>query len=85
MANGKSNKKLLLGLVVGAGLGVAMAYYLSPASGARRRAELLENIAEIFDRLRSPGRDASDKKDFKTERAGRTLLGRIERFRTAGM
>ena len=85
MASDKSNKKIFLGLVVGAGLGIAAAYYLSPTMGARRRAELLETIAEICDRLRSLGRDATDTKDFKTERACRTLLDRIERFRTAGM
>ena len=61
------------------------AYYLSPTQGARRRAQLLDKIAELCDQLRSLGRDASDKKDFKTERACRTLLDRIDRFRTAGM
>jgi gas vesicle protein len=85
MANEKSNKKLFLGLALGAGLGIAAAYYLSPTAGARRRDELLEKIAEICDRLRSLGSDASGNKDFKTERACRTLLDRIERFRTAGM
>ena len=85
MATEKSNTKLFLGLLVGAGLGVAAAYFLSPSEGARRRAGLLEKIADICDQLQLLGRDASDKKDFKTERACRTLLDRIERFRTAGM
>ena len=80
-----SNKKLLLGVLVGAGLGMAAAYYFSPTAGARRRAELLDTIAEILDRLQSPGRDASERKDFKTERVSRKMADRIERFRSAGM
>ena len=85
MATEKSNKKLFLGILVGAGLGMVTAYFLSPTEGARRRAALLEKVADICDQLRSLGRDASDERDFKTERACRTLLDRIERFRTAGM
>ena len=80
-----SNKKLFIGLLVGAGLGMVTAYFLSPSEGARRRAEFLEKVADICDQLRSLGRDAYDRKDLKTERACRTLLDRIERFRTAGM
>ena len=85
MASDKSNGKLFLGLVVGAGLGMAAAYYLSPTEGARRRAELLDRIVEICDQLRALGRDAPAKKDLTTERACRTLQDRIERFRNAGM
>jgi gas vesicle protein len=85
MTTDKSNKKLFLGILVGAGLGVVTAYLLSPTEGARRRAALLERVVDICDQLRSLGRDAAEKKDLKTERACRTLLDRIERFRTAGM
>ncbi|HXV77662.1 MAG TPA: hypothetical protein VD788_15215 [Candidatus Polarisedimenticolaceae bacterium] len=84
MADEGSGQKLLIGLLVGFGLGVAAALLLAPGGGARRRAALANAAREVADRMTYVGRpDALVEK--RTSRAGRALIDRLDRARSAGL
>jgi gas vesicle protein len=85
MANGASDGKLLIGLLVGVGLGLATALLLAPSGGARRRSILAERAREVADCVRFLGRGTETRKERKTERVGQALMNRIERARSAGL
>ena len=77
-ARGPDNK-FLIGLVVGAGLGLVVASLFDPKRGARNRESL------YGDRVASVGSDDPESwRDRKTERVGRKLSRRIDRIRYAG-
>ena len=72
------DKKLVIGILVGAILGFASALLLAPGPRSRRRETALDRVA-------SSQSVPSPRGQRKTERAGRTLMERVERIRSAGL
>ena len=85
MANGGSNKDLIVGLAIGLGLGLAAALLLDPNSGARRRTRLAERARDVADRVASLRDGSGTWRQRKTERTARTFMDRVERIRSAGL
>lgn len=85
MANDASDRKLLIGLLVGVGLGMAAALLLAPGGGTRRRSILAECAREVADRMSCLGRGTEMRQERKTERVGQALMNKIDRARVAGL
>jgi hypothetical protein len=79
-----SDRKLLLGLLIGASAGAAAALLLDPELRSRVRAALREGLHAL-----AGGPDGHSVKtawrERRTERAGRTFQRRIENMRSAGL
>jgi gas vesicle protein len=86
VASSVSDKKFLVGLVVGLGLGlgVAAALLISPSGGSRRRSALSHRAREVADRMSSLRFGAEARHRRRVDRAGRALMDRIDRARSAG-
>jgi len=80
-----SDRNLLVGLLIGAGVGAASALMLDPGLRSRVRGVLREGAEAFADRLA----ELTDRKGVKgnprIERAGRTMQTRIEKMRSAGL
>ena len=85
MAMNNTDKKIVVGVVLGVGLGLAAALLLAPSSGARRRARLAERAREVADRVASLKKGPGSWRQRKNERARRTFMDRVERIRSAGL
>jgi gas vesicle protein len=80
-----SDKKLLVGLLVGAGLGVAAALLLTSPRGSRARDALFAGALDVADRVMPRRGNSTSWRDRRTERAGRALSNRVGRLRSAGL
>ncbi len=85
MSTGRPNRMLLIGLLVGAGLGFATVLLFAPRRGSGYRASLFDRARDVADQMTSIRRGPRAWHDRKTERAGRRLMDRIERIRSAGL
>ena len=74
MSKRRYDKRFVIGVLVGAGLGLATALVLSRGRRLLFRASPLERARDVADRLRASGRSA-----------GRTLNKQIDRMRSAGL
>ena len=83
MATRGSDKKFLIGLLVGAGVGLAVAYLLDPEHGRRNRERIVDGARKVANRItHESGHGAWGR--HKIERAGRKLAKQIERARSTG-
>ncbi len=85
MSTGSTDRQLFIGLLVGVSLGLASVLLFSTKRGSQLRNSLLERAKDAADQVRSLGRDPTEWSDRKSERAGRTLMARLERMRSAGL
>jgi gas vesicle protein len=85
MAMSDTDKKIVVGVVLGVGLGLAAALLFAPQSGAGRRARLAERAREVADRVASLKQGPGSWRQRKNERARRTFMNRVERIRSAGL
>jgi len=83
MATRGSDNKFLLGLLVGAGVGLVAAYLFDPKRGRRNRAVLLDSARKVANRVTPEGGHRAYGRR-KIERAGRKLEQRIQRIRSTG-
>ena len=83
MASGRSDRQLVVGILLGVGVGLATALLLSAGRRSRLPATLFEKARDAADRVRI-GKRQTTWRDRKTERAGKTLMARVERIRSAG-
>ena len=80
-----TDKKIVVGVVLGVGLGLAAALLFAPQSGSRRRARLAERAREVADRVASLKKGPGSWRQRKNERVQRTFMDRVERIRSAGL
>jgi gas vesicle protein len=78
MATRDPRSDFLLGLLIGAGVGLATAWLLDPKRGRKNRERLLGHARRVADRAPRIWRER------KIKRAGRTMDKRIDRIRSAG-
>jgi len=71
--------KFLIGLLIGAGLGVASVLLVNSVRASRRRVSPFRTLGVTGDRL------ASLRTARRAERANRTLMNRVGRIRSAGL
>jgi len=84
MSSGRSDRQLLVALLVGAGVGFATALLIASGRKSRLSVTLLEKARDAADRVKIGSRRTTTWRDRKTERAGRTLMDTVERIRSAG-
>jgi gas vesicle protein len=83
MATRGPDNKFLLGLLVGAGIGLAAAFLFDPKRGRLNRELLLDSARKVANRVTSEGGHRTRGRR-KIERAGRKLEQRIQRIRSTG-
>jgi gas vesicle protein len=84
MSTGKSDRQLLVALLLGAGVGFAAALLIASGRKSRIPATLFEKARDAAERVKFRSSRATTWRDRRTERAGRTLMDRVERMRSAG-
>ena len=84
MASDRTDRKLLIGFLAGAGFGLAMALLLDPAIRYRLRALLMSGAGDVADRMASIGKGREEFHTRKEARADRTFRKHIDRMREAG-
>ena len=85
MAGDNHDRKFVLGLLVGVGLGVVTALLLDEKRRPKLRAALVEGTKELADRIGTLARDPEKRRERRTERAGRVLRKQVDRMRSAGL
>jgi len=83
MATRGSDNKFLLGLLVGAGVGLVAAFLFDPKRGRHNRELLVDSARKVANRV-TPERGHRAWRRAKLERAGRKLKQRIQRIRSTG-
>ena len=81
MATRGSDNKFLCGLLVGAGVSLAVAFLFDPKRGRRNRELLIDGARKVANRV-IPERGTGGQR--KIERAARKLEKRTERARSTG-
>jgi len=81
MATRDSDNKFLIGLLVGAGVGLVAAFLFDPKRGRRNRGMILDGARSVAKRVIPEGGIRGQR---KIDRAGRKLEKRIERIRSTG-
>ena len=82
MATQGPDNKFLFGLLVGAGVSLAVAYLFDPKRGRHNRELLIDGAKRVANRVIPEGTGARGER--KLERAGRKLQKRIDRARSTG-
>ena len=82
MATQGPDNKFLFGLLVGAGVSLAVAFLFDPKRGRYNRELLIDGAKRVANRVIPEGTGARGER--KLERAGRKLQKRIERARSTG-
>jgi len=85
MSDGSIQKKVFLGILVGAGVGFATALLLAPQHRTRLRAALLDGARDAAERVTCLARGPNAWQERKIQREARTLASRVERMRSAGL
>ena len=85
MTDFNMQKKVVFGILVGAGVGFATALLLAPQHRTRLRAALIEGARDAAERVSCLARGPQAWRERKTEREARTLADRVGRMRSAGM
>jgi gas vesicle protein len=85
MSDDNNQSKLLLGILVGAGVGFAAGLLLAPRQRTRLRGALIDGAREAVERVSCLARGPNAWYERKTAREARTLADRIERMRSAGL
>jgi gas vesicle protein len=85
MSNGNVEKKVILGILVGAGVGFATAMLLAPRYRTRLREALLEGAKDAAERVTCLAQGPQAWHERKVEREARTLESRVDRMRSAGL
>lgn len=85
MSDGSLQKKVLLGILVGAGVGFATALLLAPKHRTRLRSALIEGARDAAERVTCLAQGPKSWQQAKIEREARTLASRVERMRSAGL
>ena len=85
MSDGSMQKKVLLGILVGAGVGFATALLLAPQHRTRLRTALLEGARDAAERVTCLAQGPRTWQERKIQREARTLASRVERMRSAGL
>lgn len=83
MATQGPDNKFLFGLLVGAGVSLAVAFLFDPKSGRRNRELLIDGARKVADRV-IPDCGSWPRGERKIDRAARKLEKRIERARSTG-
>lgn len=85
MTDGSMQKKVILGILVGAGVGFATAMLLAPQHRTRLRTALLEGAKDAAERMTCLAQGPQAWHERKVEREARTLKSRVDRMRSAGL
>jgi gas vesicle protein len=85
MSDGSMQKKVILGILVGAGVGFATAMLLAPQHRTRLRTALLEGARDAAERVTCLAQGPNAWHERKVEREARTLESRVDRIRSAGL
>jgi gas vesicle protein len=85
MSDGSMQRKILLGILVGAGVGFATALLLAPQHRTRLRTALLEGARDAAERVTCLAQGPRARQERKIQREARTLASRVERMRSAGL
>jgi len=80
-----SNRKLLIGLLIGLGVGAAAMWLLTSSGSERRRRVLADAARVVADRVSCLGRGVEVLENRRASRAERALTDRIDRARAAGL
>jgi gas vesicle protein len=85
VAQSSLQQKVVLGILVGAGVGFVTALLLSPGHRTRLRTALLEGARDAADRVTCLTQGPKVWQERKMEREARTLANRVDRMRSAGL
>ena len=85
MSDGNMQKKVILGLLVGAGVGFATALLLAPQHRTRLRNALIEGARDAAERVTCLAQGPQAWQERKVEREARTLASKVDRMRSAGL
>lgn len=85
MSRGSLQNKVVLGILVGAGVGFAAALLLSPRHRTLLRSALIEGARDAADRVTCLTQGPEVWQERKMERQARTLANRVDRMRSAGL
>ena len=85
MTDDSIQRKIILGILVGAGVGFATALLLAPQHRTRLRTALLEGARDAAERVTCLAQGPRVWQERKTERDARTLKSRVARMRSAGL
>jgi len=85
MSDASMQKKVLLGILVGAGVGFATALLLAPNHRTRLRTALLQGARDAAERVTCLAQGPDAWHERKIQREARTLASRVDRMRSAGL
>lgn len=85
MTDDSIQRKIILGILVGAGVGFATALLLAPQNRTRLRTALIEGARDAAERVTCLAQGPDAWHERKTEREARTLKRRVDRMRSAGL
>lgn len=80
-----SDRKMLLGFLLGASVGIGTVLLLDPGKRSRLRAFLIDGADEIAALVGTLGQGRYTRRERKAERADRRLLKRIDDIRSSGL